>query len=90
MEPMYNDKDVVILLKTPVCENGDDCCIRIDGSDATFKRVYIKNDGLLIHPLNIENSSGFVSTFYSKEDCIKHSIEILGVCVSHIRKVKNI
>lgn len=87
MEPDYLDKDIVIFKQTSDCESGQDCCIRINGFDATFKRVRKQENGIMIIPLNENNSTGFISTFYSKEDIGKMPIEILGV-VKQIRRNK--
>lgn len=87
MEPEYLDKDIVIFKQTSTCESGDDCCIRINGFDATFKRVRIQDTGINVIPLNENNSTGFVSTFFSKEEIINKPVEILGV-VKQIRRNK--
>lgn len=87
MEPDYLDKDIVIFKQTKDCESGQDCCIRINGFDATFKRVRKQENGIMVMPLNENNSTGFVSTFYSKEDIEQMPIEILGV-VKQIRRNK--
>ena len=62
MEPQYGDGDVVVSLRVFDIMNvsGKDCCVRVNGSDATFKRVTIKDNGILLSPLNIDNSSGFL------------------------------
>ena len=87
MEPDYLDKDIVIFKQASDCESGQDCCIRINGFDATFKRVRKQENGIMIIPLNENNSTGFISTFCSKEDIEKMPIEILGV-VKQIRRNK--
>lgn len=88
MEPDYLDNDTVIFKQASDCENGQDCCIRINGFDATFKRVRKQENGIMVIPLNENNSTGFVSTFYSKEDIENMPIEILGI-VKQIRRNKN-
>lgn len=85
MEPQYNDGDVVVFLKTPMCLSGQDCCIRINGSDATFKRVTIKEEGIILSPLNLENSTGFLPKLYTKEEIESLPIEILGVAKKLIK-----
>lgn len=85
MEPEYHDKDTVIFKQTNNCESGDDCCIRINGHDATFKRVKKQENGIMIVPLNENNSTGFNSTFYTNEDIEKMPIEILGVVKRVVR-----
>ena len=87
MEPEYLDNDIIIFKQSNTCNSGDDCCIRINGFDATFKRVRKQENGIMIIPLNENNSTGFISTFYSKEDIEKMPIEILGV-VKQIRRNK--
>lgn len=79
MEPEYHDKDIVIFLKANDCESGQDCCVRINGFDATFKRIKKQDNGIMIIPLNENNSSGFSTTFYTNEDMEKMPIEILGI-----------
>lgn len=87
MEPEYHDKDIVIFLKCCDCESGQDCCVRINGFDATFKRIKKQENGIMIVPLNEENSTGFHSQFYTNEEIQNKPIEILGV-VKQIRRNK--
>lgn len=85
MEPEYQDKDVVIFRKTFDCESGQDCCVRINGFDATFKRIKKQLNGIMIIPLNENNSTGFTTTFYTNDDVMNMPIEVLGV-VKQIRR----
>lgn len=85
MEPEYQDKDVVIFRKTFDCESGQDCCVRINGFDATFKRVKKQLNGIMVIPLNENNSTGFTTTFYTNEEILNMPVEILGV-VKQIRR----
>ncbi len=79
MTPQYNDGDVVVFLKTPTFYSGQDCCVRINGSDATFKRVTVKEDGILLSPLNLDNDTRFLPKFYTKEEVENLPVEIIGV-----------
>ncbi len=79
MEPKYSDGDIVVFLKTSEFTSGQDCCVRINGNDATFKRVTIEKDGIMLSPLNIHNNSGFLPRLYSKEEVANLPIEIIGV-----------
>ena len=81
MEPQYHDGDTAIFLKTPTCESGDLCCVRIGNSDATFKKITILNNGILVSPLNKNNSSGFAETFYPAEKLEYEPVEIIGTLV---------
>lgn len=87
MEPEYLDKDIVIFQKTNNCESGQDCCIKINGCDATFKRIKKQENGIMIIPLNENNSTGFTTTFFTNEEIINKPIEIIGV-VKQIRRNK--
>lgn len=85
MEPNYHDKDIVIFQKTCNCESGQDVCIKINGFDATFKRVKKQDNGIMVIPLNENNSSGFTATFYTNEDIVSKPVEIIGI-VKQIRR----
>lgn len=52
MYPEYHDGDIVIYRYTPTCENGDDCIVYVNGDDATIKKVVLKEDGIILQPLN--------------------------------------
>ena len=81
MEPQYNDGDVVVFLRTPDFDfiTGKDCCVRINGSDATFKRVTIKENGIMLSPLNLNNTSGFLPRIYTWKEVQEMPVEIIGV-----------
>ncbi len=81
MEPKYSDGDVVVFLRVLdfLSISGKDCCVRINGSDATFKRVTIKDNGILLTPLNIDNTSGFLPQLFTWEEIEKMPVEVLGV-----------
>ena len=85
MEPQYNDGDTVVFLRTSICNSGQDCCVRINGSDATFKRVTIKDDGIMLSPLNLDNSTGFLPKVYSKKEIEDLPVEIIGVAKKLIK-----
>jgi len=85
MEPKYQDKDIGIFLKTSDCESGQDCCIRINGFDATFKRVKKQENGIMVMPLNENNSTGFSTTFYTNDEIVNKPVEIIGI-IKQIRR----
>lgn len=88
METEFHDGDIAIFLKTPVCDSGSNCCVRLPDGNVTFKRVTYTQDKIWIEPLNIANSSGFTPISYDRyDDSI--SIEILGVCVDKRKKELN-
>lgn len=79
MEPEYPDGSVVVFLKTEDCQSGQDCCVMVNGDDATFKRVTKKEDGIVLTPLNLDNSTGYLPTKYTAKDIFENNIHILGV-----------
>lgn len=85
MEPEYHNDDIVIFKQTNTCESGQDCCIRINGFDATFKRIKKQDNGILVLPLNENNDTGFNTTFFTNEDIINKPVEVIGV-VKQIRR----
>ena len=46
MYPDYLDGDTIILEKTDDCESGDECCVMVNGSDGTFKKVLKNENGI--------------------------------------------
>lgn len=87
MEPVYKDGSIVIFLQTSSFESGQDCCVRINGEDATFKRVTKKENGILLTPLNVDNDTGFLPILYTYEDMEKTPIEIVGVAKRFIQDI---
>lgn len=79
MEDEYSDGDIVIFKKETTDFNGRDCCVIIDNDDATFKKVTKTDDGILLEPLNIHNSTHFLPTPYSAQECVDKSIRVIGV-----------
>lgn len=84
MEPDFKDKDTVIFLKSPTCESGQYCCVKVNGYDATFKKVQIQENGILLSPLNLNNSTGYMPTFYTNEQIRNLPVEIIGVAKRYI------
>ena len=84
MEPEYRDGDILIVLQTETCESGDDCIVRVNGNEGTFKRVLIQDNGITLQPLNNQ----FQPLFYSKRDINNLPIKILGIVVEVRRKIR--
>lgn len=75
MIPQYLDGDVVIFKKQPSCDNGQDCAVIIENSEATFKRVVRQPNGITCQPLNPE----FTPRFFSNSEIEHLPVVILGV-----------
>ncbi len=73
MSPKFEEDDVVIIERNPVCESGQDCAVYINGFDVTLKRVIKQETGLLLQPLNPAFEAKFYP-YYGSE-----TIQILGI-----------
>ena len=83
MEPVYLDGDVVILSKSDTCESGQDCAVRINGDEATFKRVRRSLGGIVLQPLN----SDYAPLVYTNAQIAALPVDIVGVAVEIRRKL---
>ena len=52
MYPKYQDGDVVIIHEQCNCENGEECAVRVNGSDATLKKIVKTDNSIILQPLN--------------------------------------
>ena len=68
-----------IFLKTSSCQSGQYACVKANGFDATFKEVKIQDNGILLSPLNLHNSTNYLPTFYTKNEIESLPVEIIGV-----------
>ena len=82
MFPEYLDGDTIILEKVDNCENGQDCCVMVNGDDGTFKRVFKNESGIVLQPLNPE----FQPIVYTNEQIEKLPIKVIGKVVELRRK----
>lgn len=82
MYPDYLDGDTIILEKTDNCESGDECCVMVNGSDGTFKKVIKNENGIILQPLNSE----YQPMFYTNEQIKTLPVKIIGKVVELRRK----
>jgi SOS-response transcriptional repressors (RecA-mediated autopeptidases) len=82
MSPNYLDGDVIIFQKQPTCESGQDCCVMVNGSDATFKRLFKNEKGLTLQPLN----PAYEVKVYSTDEVKRLPVTVLGVVYELRRK----
>lgn len=82
MSPEYLNGDILILEKVDDCESGQDCCIMVNGNDATFKRIFKNENGIILQPLNPE----YQPVIYSNEQIEKLPVRIIGKVVELRRK----
>lgn len=92
MYPKYEDGDVVLFEHMNVCENGDDCAVRLRGEDATFKKVRKLGQSVILQPINpeydpIQIDASAKGNKDGKPDDGIDNVEILGVAREIRRKV---
>lgn len=77
MFPKYQDEDIVIFEKTndTALYNGKDCAVMINGTESTFKKVLINDQGIVLQAYNI----AYGIQMFSKEDVINKPIKIVGI-----------
>ena len=77
MEPKISEGDVVIVRKQPDVESGEIAIVRINGDNATCKRLLKSSDGFILLSLN----PTYAPMYYSIEDIKNLPVEILGKVV---------
>lgn len=75
MYPKILDGDIVIFREQQSCENGDICVVRVNGTDATLKKVVKNGDSIILQPLNPD----FEPLVFSDSVVNQPSLEVIGV-----------
>lgn len=85
MWPDYLPGDVVIVLRQPTCQSGEDCVVYINGYDATLKQVRLNEaeHSLTIVPRN----QSYPPRTYTRAEIESLPVSIAGVVVELRRKV---
>ena len=62
MSPKYQPNDIVVFEQNDDSSkaNGKDCAIMVNGFDATFKKFTLNENGVILTPLNQDNSDGLM------------------------------
>ena len=81
MFPKYVENDYVIFEETVdyVSANNKDCAVMVNNFDATFKKVTINENGIMLTPFNLNNLEGYQPTFYTKEQVENLPVKIVGI-----------
>ena len=89
MTPKYQPNDIVIFEQTEDSgrANNRDCAVMVNGYDATFKKFTINENGVILTPLNPDNSDGFQITFYNKEQVAELPVRIIGIAIEKRTKL---
>lgn len=83
MLPDFKEGDIVLVKKQNDFENGQVVIALINGDEATIKKAYKSNDGLLLQPIN----NSYQPLIFSKEDIKKIPVRIAGIVVQLQRKI---
>lgn len=84
MEPTFLEGDLLIVRKQCSIENGELAIISIDGENATFKKVAIQKDGIV---LVAYNPAIYSPHFYSNKEIEELPIKIIGKVVEFRRQL---
>ena len=82
MYPMFMEGDTIIVRQQPDCESGQVCAVRVNGDDATLKKVIKQGGTTVLQPLNPEYEPMFFVGSAGEP-----SLEIMGVVVEIRRKL---
>lgn len=89
MSPKYQPDDIVIFDQSEDVDraNGKDCAVMVNGYDATFKKFTLNENGVILTPLNLDNSDGYQITFYNKEDVANLPVRVIGIAIEKRTKL---
>ena len=82
MYPMFIEGDTIIVRQQPDCESGQVCAVRVNGDDATLKKVIKQGSTTVLQPLNPDYEPMFFVGSAGEP-----SLEIMGVVVEIRRKL---
>ena len=79
MFPKYQNGDIVIFQKCedPIKCNNKDCAVMVNGNDATFKKFFFNNNGVILQPYNSE----YEIKSYLPNEVEELPIKVLGYAV---------
>lgn len=84
MVPDLYENDIAVIKKQNDFENGDYVVALINGEEATIKKGYKTDSGLLLQPVN----SAFEPLMFDKKDIETLPVKIIGVLYSSTRSYK--
>lgn len=85
MFPKYQENDIVVFEHTydTAMYNGKDVAVMINGTESTFKKLLINENGIVLQPYN----AGYDIMMFSKEDVEQLPIKVVGVAREKRTKV---
>ena len=77
MFPKYQDGDIVIFEQNDDMDsfNGKDVAVMINGTDSTFKRILVNDQGIILQPYN----TAYDIMMFSKEQVEELPIRVVGI-----------
>ena len=77
MCPKYNEKDIVIFEHTGdyILANNKDCAVMVNGFDATFKKVFLDDEGITLQAYN----NMYPAMRFNKEQIKSKPVKIIGI-----------
>lgn len=77
MYPKYESKDIVIFEQTEDYQiaNGKDCAVMVNGDDATFKKVFLDDEGITLQAYN----NSYPAMRFNKEQIESKPVKIIGI-----------
>lgn len=85
MFPKYNENDIVIFEQSNDVDlyNGKDCAIMINGTESTFKKLIVNEQGIVLQPYN----TAYDIMMFSKEQVEQLPIKIVGIAIEKRTKL---
>ena len=77
MYPKYSENDIVIFEQNDDKElyNGKDCAVMINGTESTFKKILLNEQGIVLQPYN----TAYDIMMYSNEQIEQLPIKVVGI-----------
>ena len=85
MFPKYQENDIVIFEHNEDLNqfNGKDCAIMINGTESTFKKLLINDQGIVLQPYNVV----YDIMMFSNEEVEKLPIKVVGIARERRTKI---
>lgn len=86
MFPKYQDGDIVIFEQNEDTElyNGKDVAVMINGTESTFKKILVNDQGIVLQPYNM----AYDIMMFSKEQIEKLPIKVVGIAKEKRTKIE--
>lgn len=85
MSPKYQDNDIVIFEQNNDINlyNGKDVAVMINGTESTFKKILVNDNGIVLQPYNTK----YDIMMFSKEQVEKLPIKVIGIAIEKRTKL---